>query len=533
MYYKMIIENLIIGSGPSSLQLAYYYKKNNIDYLIIEKESCCASFFLKYPHSKQLISINKKYTGKTNKDFNLRHDWNSLLNDDDFLFNKYSDELYPSSLDLHLYLNDFAKFFELNIKFNTNVNKISKLDNMYKIIIDSNIDGITNISCKNLIIATGLSKPTIPDVLKENNCENIKHYADYPNGYFTDKENLKKYINKKVLIIGGGNAGYELANLLQSYCSTIIIIGKQKPFSITTHYVGDIRSIYMPFLDTFYLKSLNGIDSNYECDILQNFHIEYNDTNKNYKLTNTETGTSLNYNTPELEYFDEIICCTGWHFDTSIFDFDIQLTNNNKYPETNYKYESINNKNLFFIGSLMHSKDFKKSSGGFIHGFRYLIKLFTQINYNIPFVKTIFKFTGNFDCYNDLFKQIYNRINNASSLYQMHSVLCDLYYYDETNREIIYIQDITKECIEHFNVNHFNLLFLEYGESPTLINKLGEFNKYNPAFLHPKIYCYKQKSGIYTLLDRITFEENIISDFKCESTIYKIKQTLKMSNLIV
>ena len=56
------------------------------------------------------------------------------------------------------------------------------------------------------------------------------------------------------------------------------------------------------------------------------------------------------------------------------------LTKNKKYPEINGKYESSNNTNLFFIGSLMHSLDCKKSSGGFIHGFRYLIKFFVNMN---------------------------------------------------------------------------------------------------------------------------------------------------------
>ena len=40
------------------------------------------SFFTRYPRHDKLISINKRFTGKTNKEFNMRHDWNSLLSDD-------------------------------------------------------------------------------------------------------------------------------------------------------------------------------------------------------------------------------------------------------------------------------------------------------------------------------------------------------------------------------------------------------------------------------------------------------------------
>jgi len=41
------------------------------------------SFFERYPRHDQLISINKRHTGKTNVEFNMRHDWNSLVTDVD------------------------------------------------------------------------------------------------------------------------------------------------------------------------------------------------------------------------------------------------------------------------------------------------------------------------------------------------------------------------------------------------------------------------------------------------------------------
>ena len=72
-------KNIIIGAGPAGIQLASYFKEEGIDYLILERTQLCGSFFNVYPHSGKLISINKKYTGNDNSDFNLRHDWNSLL----------------------------------------------------------------------------------------------------------------------------------------------------------------------------------------------------------------------------------------------------------------------------------------------------------------------------------------------------------------------------------------------------------------------------------------------------------------------
>lgn len=521
MYY----DNIIIGGGPSGIQLAYYFKKANIPYLLIEKTSNSGSFFKNYPHSKCLISINKKYTGETNKDFNLRHDWNSLLNEEGLLFGNISDELYPSSDDLYKYLNDFSSYFELNINYNTNVLQINKIVDKYEIITSEH-----KYQCSKLIIATGLSLPNYPNNIKFP--QEIKHYGDYENNYFKKKDNLFKYKNKNVLIIGGGNASYELANILQNYCATVIILGSSKKLSIVSHYVGDIRSIYYPFLDTFYLKSLNGIDVfNKEKKI---HIIRYTDSIDNKYYIKDITMNDY-YHSDKLNLFDEVILCTGWKFDDSIFNFEINKTINNKYPEIKENYESTNNSNLFFIGALMHSRDYKKGSGGFIHGFRYLLKLFTQINYNTPKNIITIKFTGNMDCYSELSKHIFNRINNASSIYQLYGLMCDIFFYDENKKEIVYIHDFTKDCLHYLNINskYINLLFLEYGQEETLIQKLGSFNKWNPSFLHPKIYMCSYLNKSLKILDRAVFEEDLVADFSSAEIYNKIQQVLKMCNLIV
>lgn len=42
-----------------------------------------------------------------------------------------------------------------------------------------------------------------------------------------------------------------------------------------------------------------------------------------------------------------------------------------KYPKIGYDYEWAGNPGLFVVGTASHSLDFRKSAGGFIHGFRY------------------------------------------------------------------------------------------------------------------------------------------------------------------
>ena len=102
----MNYEYIIIGAGPAGIQLGYFFQQHNYNYLILDKSKYAGSFFQKYPRHSKLLSINKLYTGKKDADFNLRHDWNSLLCHDytEFNMKKFSQEFYPSSNDYFKYL---------------------------------------------------------------------------------------------------------------------------------------------------------------------------------------------------------------------------------------------------------------------------------------------------------------------------------------------------------------------------------------------------------------------------------------------
>jgi hypothetical protein len=56
-----------------------------------------------------------------------------------------------------------------------------------------------------------------------------------------------------------------------------------------------------------------------------------------------------------------------------------QLLKNMKHPDITAEYESVNVPGLFFAGTLGHGPDFRKSAGGFIHGFRYTTRALTRI----------------------------------------------------------------------------------------------------------------------------------------------------------
>ena len=519
-------ENIIIGAGPAGLQCAYFFKKYAFDYLVLERNSKAGSFFEKFPHSGKLISINKKYTGNDNQDFNLRHDWNSLLNDEGLLFTKYSNSFYPPRDKLFEYLNDFANINNLNISYNKEIDKISKDNNFYFIFIKNTKEIF---KCSKLIIATGLSRKKIPDI-QFDITNPVKYYSDIPTNFFINK--INDYVNKKIIIVGGGNSGFELANLLNEVASSVVVIVKNDiRWSISTHNAGDLRTVYVPFIDTFSLKSLNGI----EC-LVKPFKIQEINNKYYYLIENNKISSS----------FDEIFICTGWTFDNSIFDFYLGASNKNNIPESNELFESTYNKNLFFIGEIMKASVKTKSSAGFIHGFRYLIKNFVNIHYNIPFDFKIFDYDSE---YESLINHIIYRINNNSDMYQMYGVIGDVMFINHSLKKIIYCHNFYHNYIQYFiqkilsqEINYFQninysfdfaiLISLDFGNNlnklPLIFHKKSVMgDESNSKYIHPVLFVLKKNSDI--IIDKIHFDENLLAIFDDKEIYFdKFFRTIKM-----
>jgi hypothetical protein len=487
-------KNIIIGGGPSALQCAYFFEKHNIEYIILERNELCGSFFSKYPLSGNLISINKKNTGNNNAEYNLRHDWNSLITDDNFRFTEYSDSYYPKRECLVEYLNDFARRYKIKVLYNKTVNSIVKTDTNYLLHVN---DG-EEFKCEKLIIATGLSKMNIPNV-ELNIKDKIYHYGEYPSDYFLNKENLKEFENKSVLIFGGGNASYELGNIINEVASSITIQSRSpRKWALQSNYTGDIRSIYLPFMDTFILKLLNAInDFNENSKDKPRFSITQSNQGEKYLPIIEyidECGNKKVFDFVKKGGFDKIIFCTGWKFDDSIFSFEIDTTYNRKYPKIKSNYESTNNNNLFFIGALMHSVDYRKTSGGFIHGFRYLIKTFIHKNYNVVTKVKSFKIE-NKDSIHNVTGFIVDRLNTSAALYQMFGYIGDIMILNKKEKEILYYRDIDMNTIYDKNFDNEIVYFkitLDYGKE---VEKLSDVARRlsqkglegNSTYIHPVI----------------------------------------------
>lgn len=482
-----IVKYLIIGAGPSGLQMGYFLERAGLDYLILEKSDTAGSFFIKHPIHRKLISINKKYNFFEEDEFNLRHDWNSLISDDPKMrFTEYCDALYPPADLLHQYLNDFARHFNLKIHYNTTVESISR-DDVYFVIKTSH--GKTY-KCRVLLMGLGATGPNIPGDIDG---------IEFTIPYSSQKLDIEMYRNKRIAILGGGNSAFETAEYLSGVAAYVHVLTKGPvKMAWDTHFVGHVRAVNNNIFDMYQLKSLHAVLSPRILKIEK-----LNDgtlmTTHEYDYPQSNPPGTLRLN----RVYDYIFNCTGWVWGkTDLFDKALQPATkmNGKFLELSSCWESVNIPDLYYIGGAMQSRD-RQAASGFIHGFRYnirtlsylLLEKYECVEY--PFTK-MEPFDGSL--FLDTF---YKRVSTSDGLYQLYGVLADQLVYCPLTGSASYYKEVpfayARECLNP--EKHHLLITLEFGfhhyPGRSSLDFMGPSDPNNPekaAFLHPVIrHFYK------------------------------------------
>ncbi|CAF1342999.1 unnamed protein product [Rotaria sordida] len=534
-------EYCIIGAGPAGLQLAYFLQKVKRDYIIYEKASQAGSFFINYPRHRRLISINKRNTGEKNRKFNLRHDWNSLLSDDDHLrFTHRSKQLFPSADLMVDYLNDFYRYYNLHIQFNTTIKNLQPISEQTTT-CDSKDCSFASIArfrmndqhdnrytCGIVIVATGLFIPNIPPV----------DGIDLAVGYENLSLDIEEFENKSVLILGRGNSAFEVAQHIYDATNYIHMISRSRVRNAyATHYVGDLRAINNQLLDTYQLKSLDAL---VETDLMEHeLSRRPGDGRIQLKRKKLAMDPSIQER-QETATYDLVIRCLGFKFDESIWHSDIQIEKNlgrtKKYPKIRYDYQSFNYDHLYFAGTLIHSIDFRKSSGGFIHGFRYITRALHRIfEYRYHEKKWSSIILSWFSLTNYLIK----RINEADGIYQMFGQLVDVILIDRINYQCRYLEEYPVrllprlEEITGYKFDNLLILNMQYGMNYSGAGRdVFAFDRVSASvntadrsnFLHPVLYYYDSplqetdfdnvKSGFLPLISSVRIHhiiENVLT----------------------
>ncbi|WAQ97521.1 FXRD2-like protein [Mya arenaria] len=460
----------VIGAGPSGLQMGYFLASAGRDYIIFERSNVSGNFYVNYPRHRKLISINKRWTGKTNKEY----------------------------LD---YLRDYQQRLALNVQFNTEIRNVRKEvcegapdGHVYTMVDQRDVP----YKCGRLIIATGIGKPNIPDI----------EGMDLVDGYEDMSLNKDDYEGQTVLILGRGNSAFETATHIYGSTNLIHMIARSRVrLSWATHYVGDLRAINNELLDTYQLKSLDGV---LEASLSEVAIVKDADGKLALKIVDSgpeEESEDTFDNFAMREPYDRIIRCLGFTFD------------------------NMDHTGMFVAGTASHSLDFRKSAGGFIHGFRYSARALHRL--------LEWRYHGNAwpsttVPHQQLLTHILKRINEASGIYQMFSVLGD----------VIILGNETYTYLEEFPINLVHNLYemsghkgskiivlnLQYGPNFSgpgndifrLDRATGDpSDAHKSNFLHPAFYYYEKLptehqmkyKGMSNHLPRPDLLHHIVEDF--------------------
>ncbi|XP_074553040.1 FAD-dependent oxidoreductase domain-containing protein 2 [Halichoeres trimaculatus] len=511
-------EYCVLGAGPAGLQMGYFLNKAKRDYIILERNSGPGSFFDTYPRHRKLISINKIHTGRQNREFNLRHDWNSLLSDKpDLLFKKVSSEFYPPADAFPAYLSLFVKELRLRVQYGVDVGRIravlSATGRRY-ILTDQHGADYT---CSVLLVATGLWVPQKVEFVG----------SDLVEGYESISVNPDDYKNQAVLILGKGNSAFETAQSILGSASRVHMLSSS-PVRLAwqTHYVGDLRAVNNELLDTYQLKSLDGlVEARLEKIVIahrqeqnrkgagrkekkRKLYLTLNKFLKNQEEKNSSdvTGEELpgfhNDNFSMRKPYDRVIRCLGFRFNFSVFDSSACPPNSDnakgRLPGVTAWYEGMNTPGLFVLGTAAHSRDYRSSAGGFVHGFRYTVRavhrVLEQRYHSNKWPSTRLSLT-------QLQSWILKRVGEASGPYQMFEVLGDIILLRGSHCE--YLEEFPLQALPQFSslsgheVSRHGLIIviMQYGKKK--IDYLGrsraetDWTKaWKSNFLHPVLYYY-------------------------------------------
>lgn len=490
-------ETLILGAGPAGLQLGHFLERAGRDYLILEAGERPGAFFEHHPRHRLLISINKVYTGYDDPEINLRWDWNSLLSDDpSLLFKEYSKDYFPGADVLLRYLADYTERLGIRVRYRTRAQKVARDADGFVV---TDADGGIHRS-RRLVVATGFGRSYIPPI---PGIEHTENYWDMP----VDPQD---YVNQKVLILGKGNSAFETADALTETTALIHVISP-KPITLAwkSHHVGHLRAINNNFLDTYQLKAQNAVLDGEVRGI--------------EKTPEGKFRADIAYSHAEEEseelLYDRVLCCTGFAMDPSIFDDSCRpaLCIDDRFPAQTAEWESVNIPDLFYAGVLMHARDFKRTTSGFIHGFRYnvraLHRVFEQRYHAEPWPRA--EVAADPEGLADAFLE---RINQTSALWQQFGFLGDLYTIEDGERahrrEEIPLDLLGEQYLPELREAY--VVTLEFGKvvgDPFNIQRSPDPERAEESvFLHPVIRHYRHGE----LLAELHLLENLLGEWKSE-----------------
>ncbi|WP_425075269.1 ArsO family NAD(P)H-dependent flavin-containing monooxygenase [Psychroserpens sp. S379A] len=175
-----LYDTLIIGGGQAGLSVAYFFRRHNIDYLILDANEKPGGSWLHTWDSLKLFSPTT---------YSSLSGWQMPQSEKD----------YPTKDEFISYLEQYETRYDFPVQRNTNVISVSKEHDVFKLTTNQG-----EFYSKTLVSATGTAQqPYIPKYPNQHLFKGLQlHSLNY--------QNANAIVGKRVLIIGGGNSGAQI-----------------------------------------------------------------------------------------------------------------------------------------------------------------------------------------------------------------------------------------------------------------------------------------------------------------------------------
>lgn len=352
---------VVIGSGPGAIQFSYSLGRLGIDHAVVSGDPSPGGMFRRWPFFQRLLSWSKPHAPavRGTREYE-RYDWNSMLGEtaetraiQPTLMDGTS--YFPSRPEMEANLATFVDKADVRIRHDcrwTGTRRVETSDGV-RFEVDTT-DG--TYTARILVVAVGVANPFTPP---GTGMEFTHHYGEV--------RAAQEYADRRVLIIGKQNSGFELASGLLPWARQLVLVSPSKTrLSVDTHTLVGVRARYLqPYEDHVLGGGVNILDA--ATDRIE----KADDGTLTAFLRRTDGGGDI---TVEV---DDAIAATGFTCPlVDLADLGVSTFGASKVPVQTPWWESATVPGIYFAGTIgQGAKGLQKhgvpSNSGAVHGARY------------------------------------------------------------------------------------------------------------------------------------------------------------------
>jgi thioredoxin reductase len=347
---------VVVGSGAGGLQTSYFLHLRGVRHALLSADSRPAGMFQRFPFFQRLISWTKPYAPveRGTREYE-RYDWNSLIGEKPEhrgLLPALMDgtSYFPSRAEMEQGIALFVERAGLSVRYGCRWEATRRDDQGFVL---STSDG--EYRCRAVVFAMGMTRPWKPDI---PGLENVPHYVE--------TRSPQEYTNKRIVIIGKRNSGFEIADGLLPWARQILLVSPRPArISVVTHSLAGARARYLqPYEDYILSGGTFVLDAALD-------HVERNDAGYRVFASGTTRPGDIVLDA------EEVIAATG--FSTPLLDLPelgVATFYQGRLPAQTPFWESASLPGIYFAGSVSQGSIGLKKYGrtgnsAAVHGFRY------------------------------------------------------------------------------------------------------------------------------------------------------------------